>query len=49
MKLIDLYLDEIRRQLPPKNREDILKEIHFTLMEWSKIEFPIQPKTRMNR
>jgi hypothetical protein len=33
MKLIDLYLDEIRRQLPPKNREDILKEIRSTLMD----------------
>ncbi len=33
MKLIDLYLDEIRRHLPPKNREDILKEIRSTLMD----------------
>ncbi len=33
MKLINLYLDEIRRHLPPKNREDILKEIRSTLMD----------------
>lgn len=33
MKLIDLYLDEIRRQLPPRNKEDILKEIRSTLMD----------------
>ena len=33
MKLIDLYLEEVRKQLPPKNREDILKEIRSTLMD----------------
>ena len=33
MTLIELYLDEIRRQLPPKNREDILNEIRSTLMD----------------
>jgi len=33
MKLIDLYLDEIRRHLPPKNREDILKEINSILLD----------------
>ncbi len=33
MRLINLYLDEIRRHLPPKNKEDILKEIHSTLMD----------------
>jgi hypothetical protein len=33
MKLTELYLDEIRRHLPPKNREDILKEIHSTLID----------------
>ena len=33
MKLINLYLDEIRRHLPPRNREDILKEIRSTLMD----------------
>lgn len=33
MKLINLYLDEIRRHLPPKNKEDILKEIRSTLMD----------------
>lgn len=33
MRLIDLYLDEIRHQLPPKNRQDILKEIQSTLMD----------------
>ena len=33
MKLVDLYLDEIRRHLPPRNREDILKEIRSTLMD----------------
>ena len=33
MKLINLYLDEIQQHLPPKNREDILKEIRSTLMD----------------
>ena len=33
MKLIELYLDEIRHQLPPKNREDIVKEIRSVLMD----------------
>ncbi len=33
MKLIDHYLDEVRQLLPPKNREDILREIHSTLMD----------------
>ncbi len=33
MKLIELYLDEIRHHLPPKNRDDILKEIRSTLMD----------------
>ena len=33
MKLIELYLEEIRKQLPPHNREDILKEIQSTLMD----------------
>jgi len=33
MKLIDLYLDEIRQQLPLKNRGDILREIQSTLMD----------------
>lgn len=33
MKLIDLYLDQIRQNLPPRNREDILKEISSTLMD----------------
>ena len=33
MKLLDLYLAEVRSQLPPKNREDILKEIRSTLMD----------------
>ena len=33
MKLIELYLDEVRHQLPPKNREDILREIQSTLMD----------------
>jgi len=33
MKLINLYLDEIRRHLPPRNKEDILKEIRSTLMD----------------
>lgn len=33
MKLIELYLDEIRHQLPPKNRQDILREIRSTLMD----------------
>jgi hypothetical protein len=33
MKLLDLYLEEIRKQLPPKNRDDILKEIRSTLMD----------------
>ena len=33
MKLIELYLEAIRKQLPPRNREDILKEIQSTLMD----------------
>jgi len=33
MKLIELYLEEIRHKLPPRNREDILKEIHSVLMD----------------
>jgi len=33
MKLIDLYLDEVRQQLPLKNRGDILREIQSTLMD----------------
>ena len=33
MKLIDYYLDEVRQQLPLKNREDILREIQSTLMD----------------
>jgi hypothetical protein len=33
MKLLELYLDEIRQNLPPRNREDIIKEIRSTLMD----------------
>lgn len=33
MKLIELYLEEIRRQLPPRDRDDILREIQSTLMD----------------
>ena len=33
MKYLDLYLDKIRQNLPPRNREDILKEISSTLMD----------------
>ena len=33
MKLTDLYLEEIRHHLPPKNRDDILKEIQSTLLD----------------
>ncbi len=33
MKYIDLYLQEIERRLPLRNREDILKEIRSTLMD----------------
>jgi hypothetical protein len=33
MKLINLYLDEVRQQLPLKNRGDILREIQSTLMD----------------
>jgi len=33
MKLIELYLEEIRHQLPPRNRDDILREIRSTLMD----------------
>lgn len=33
MKLLELYLDEVRSQLPPKNRQDILNEIRSTLMD----------------
>lgn len=33
MKLVELYLEAVRNQLPKKNREDILKEIRSTLMD----------------
>ena len=33
MKYINLYLQEIERRLPQRNREDILKEIRSTLMD----------------
>jgi hypothetical protein len=33
MKLLELYLDEIKQSLPPRNREDIIKEIRSTLMD----------------
>lgn len=33
MKLVELYLEEIRHQLPPKNRDDILQEIRSILMD----------------
>ena len=33
MKLLDLYLDKIRQNLPQRNREDILKEIRSTLLD----------------
>lgn len=33
MKLVDLYLEEVRNHLPPKNRADILQEIRSTLMD----------------
>jgi len=33
MELINLYLEEVRQQLPLKNREDILREIQSTLMD----------------
>ena len=33
MKLLALYLDKIRQNLPQRNREDILKEIRSTLMD----------------
>ncbi len=33
MKLLESYLDEIRHNLPPRNREDIIKEIRSTLMD----------------
>lgn len=33
MKYIELYLAEIERRLPQRNREDILKEIRSTLMD----------------
>jgi hypothetical protein len=33
MKLLDLYLEEVRHHLPPKNRGDILKEIRSTLLD----------------
>ena len=33
MKLLELYLDKIRQNLPQRNREDILKEIRSTLMD----------------
>ena len=33
MKLLELYLDKIRQNLPQRNREDILKEIRSTLLD----------------
>ncbi len=33
MKLLDIYIEEVRHHLPPKNREDILKEIRSTLLD----------------
>ena len=33
MKYIELYLDEIKHHLPPRNREDILREIRSNLMD----------------
>ncbi len=33
MKLIELYLEDIKHHLPPRDREDILKEIRSTLMD----------------
>jgi hypothetical protein len=33
MKYIDLYLQEVERRLPLRNREDILREIRSTLMD----------------
>jgi hypothetical protein len=33
MKLLNLYLDKVRQHLPPRNREDIVKEIRSTLMD----------------
>lgn len=33
MNLLESYLDEIRQNLPPRNREDIIKEIRSTLMD----------------
>lgn len=33
MKLIELYLEEVRRLLPSRDRDDILKEIQSTLMD----------------
>ena len=32
-RVINLYLQEIERRLPQRNREDILKEIRSTLMD----------------
>ncbi len=33
MKLVDLYLDDIKHHLPPHDRDDILKEIRSNLMD----------------
>ncbi|MDY6874434.1 MAG: hypothetical protein SVR81_10850 [Chloroflexota bacterium] len=33
MRLLNLYLDKVRQYLPPRNREDIVKEIRSTLMD----------------
>jgi hypothetical protein len=33
MKLVELYLDDIKHHLPPRDRDDILREIRSTLMD----------------
>jgi len=45
MNIIDLYLEEIRHHLPPRDREDILSEIHSTLMDMIEDRNPNPGKT----
>jgi len=42
MKLLNLYLEDLRTHLPAKNREDILKEIRSTLMDMIEDQNPGQ-------
>jgi hypothetical protein len=48
MKLIELYLDEIKHHLPPRNRDDILKEIRSNLMDMIEDQNP-DPENEPNQ